>query len=85
MNYQALEDRFLKAIRTTQKEEGGIYVEARLAINNELHTYGQYYSDDPSKPTFANDVPEAVSRFKRFYFPLFLKDSEKIKQDYLTQ
>lgn len=74
--YTELEDRFLRAIRTSQVEGGGIYVEAQLAINNEIHTYGQHYSADPSASVFANDIPEAVSRFKRFYYPLFVKDVE---------
>ena len=80
-SYTELENRFLRAIRTTQKEGGGIYVEAQLVINDELHTYGQFYSDDPSRSTFANDIPEAVSRFKRFYLPLYLKDVERIKSN----
>lgn len=60
-------DNFDKAIRTSQKSGGGIYVEAQVAINSEIYTYGQFYN---------LNVPEAVNRFKAFYGPLYLKDLE---------
>ena len=62
-----LEMRFQRALRTSQKEGGGIYVEAQLAINDEIHTYGQFYR---------LNVPEAVEAFKKFYYPLFVQDVE---------
>lgn len=72
MNTMTLEDRFHKAIRTSQKPGGGIYVEAQLAINDEIYTYGQFYR---------LNVPEAVEAFKKFYFPLFVTDVEDNSND----
>lgn len=69
-------DNFDRAIRTTQIEGGGIYVEAKLAIGGEIYTYGQHYSHDPTRPTFAKNVPTAVKRFKKVYYPMYLSDVE---------
>lgn len=70
-------DNFDKAIRTSQVSGGGVYVEAQVAINSEIYTYGQHYgSDNPDSPTYCKDIPHAVERFKAFYGPMYLKDLE---------
>jgi hypothetical protein len=69
-------DNFNQAIRTTQVVDGSIYVEAQVAINDEVYTYGQYYSSNPKAVTYAENIPEAVKRFKAFYGPMYLQDVE---------
>lgn len=69
-------EEFTKHIRTTQVEGGGIYVEAVVPIDNENYKYGQHYSSDPTKPTYAGNIPDAVKRFKEFYYPMYLQDKE---------
>ena len=67
---------FNSAIRTTQKEGGGIYVEAKIAIEGDIYTYAQHYSAVKGSPTYADNIPEAVDRFRRFYYPMYLQDIE---------
>lgn len=64
-----LNQRFNSAIRTSQKAGGGIYVEAQVAIDSEIYTYGQFYR---------LNVPEAVEAFKKFYYPLYVQDVERV-------
>lgn len=71
-----LQDRFQRAIRTTQSEGGGFYIEAVLAVNGEVNTYGQHYSPNEDSPTYAENLNVAVERFKKFYFPLYVQDME---------
>lgn len=68
---------FDKAIMTTQKEGGGVYVEAQVAIRGEIHTYGQFYSSKSDSPVFARNIPDAVQKFKNFYYPMYLNDLEQ--------
>lgn len=69
-----MQEQFEQAIRTTQKEGGGVYVEAQIAVGGEIYTYAQHYSSDSTKPTYAKDVPTAVDKFKAFYYPLYVED-----------
>lgn len=70
-------EKFNNAIRTKQLEGGGVYVSAQVVVGDETFNYGQHYSNDSTKPTFAKDVPTAVRRFKQFYYPMYLTDTEQ--------